>query len=263
MEYNGIVYDPYEILGLPHGSRIELVKATYRSLIKIYHPDVFKDDKKFAEERVSLLNAAYNFLSDSKQKDHYDCFGQDHKAEQTNSTYEHNEQAESVNEAMNKVKDTWEFAADYYPELHLLHNNLKRLDAKTAFSFVIFIIENKGYSRAEVIAQELEDAFLVSKFTDDPEIKSLAKMAIEEGEILFAKELNSSLKILGTTAKPRILSKLRQRFPAFSQRAYHKLSISIQSGENIDGQNGKNGTIMSFISALVVIVGIILLYLDP
>ena len=33
-------------------------------------------------------------------------------------------------------------------------------------------------------------------------------MAIEEGQIDFAKELNTSLKILGVEAKPRILDRL-------------------------------------------------------
>ena len=39
MQYNGKFINPYEILALPHASDFELVKATYKSLVKIYHPD--------------------------------------------------------------------------------------------------------------------------------------------------------------------------------------------------------------------------------
>ena len=49
MQYNGKFINPYEVLRLPHASDFELVKATYRSLVKIYHPDVFKGDKEFAK----------------------------------------------------------------------------------------------------------------------------------------------------------------------------------------------------------------------
>ena len=55
MEYNGKFINPYEILALPHASDFELVKATYRSLVKIYHPDVFKGDEDFAKERLSQV----------------------------------------------------------------------------------------------------------------------------------------------------------------------------------------------------------------
>ena len=64
MQYNGKYLNPYDVLGLPWASDVELVKATYKSLVKIYHPDIFKGDKDFAKERLAQLNSAYEFLSD-------------------------------------------------------------------------------------------------------------------------------------------------------------------------------------------------------
>ena len=46
-----------------------LVKATYKSLVKVFHPDIFQGDKQFAIDRITDLNAAYDFLSDPQKKE--------------------------------------------------------------------------------------------------------------------------------------------------------------------------------------------------
>ena len=46
--------NPYEVLGVPNGSSIEVCKATYKSLVRIYHPDVFVGDRDFAENRMTV-----------------------------------------------------------------------------------------------------------------------------------------------------------------------------------------------------------------
>ena len=43
--------NPYDILGVPLGASIEICKASYKALIKVFHPDAFKGDKGFAEKR--------------------------------------------------------------------------------------------------------------------------------------------------------------------------------------------------------------------
>ena len=88
MQYNGKFINPYDILQLPHASDIELVKATYRSLVKIYHPDVFKGDKAFAKERLSQLNAAYEFLSDGQQKRDFDKSPESHENSEEQSEFD-------------------------------------------------------------------------------------------------------------------------------------------------------------------------------
>lgn len=53
----------YETLGVPHTASAEEIKATYRRLMKKYHPDVYAHSqpelKNFAEEKAKALNAAY------------------------------------------------------------------------------------------------------------------------------------------------------------------------------------------------------------
>lgn len=54
----------YEILGLEPGASQAQVKRTYRKLVKIWHPDRFLDQKQKqeAEEKIKLINVAYNKL---------------------------------------------------------------------------------------------------------------------------------------------------------------------------------------------------------
>ncbi|MEH2130875.1 MAG: DnaJ domain-containing protein [Nostoc sp.] len=58
------INDAYEILGLEPGASQAQVKRTYRQLVKIWHPDRFVDQKQKqeAEEKIKLINAAYNKL---------------------------------------------------------------------------------------------------------------------------------------------------------------------------------------------------------
>ena len=65
--------DHYAILGVPRNANQELIKATYKALLKIYHPDVFKGDKKFATEQLKKINIAFEILSDPKKRKNYDA----------------------------------------------------------------------------------------------------------------------------------------------------------------------------------------------
>ena len=68
MNFENGSLNPYAILGLPFGADFDLVKAIYKSMVKIYHPDIFVGDKKFAAQRLIELNAAFEFLSNPKKK---------------------------------------------------------------------------------------------------------------------------------------------------------------------------------------------------
>jgi hypothetical protein len=232
MQYNGKFINPYEVLGLPHASDFELVKATYRSLVKIYHPDVFKGDKEFAKERLSQLNAAHEFLSDEQQKQDFDKSPQSQEKAEAEQDFDPDQSSNEFDEGIKILKENWDYACDYYPELKQLYNNLSVLGKEPAFAFMAYVVETKKYKDAAAIADQLEDAFLTTKFSNDPKIKKLAKLALQQKEIKFAKELNRALTILGPEAKDEILNKLSERFPEFAYTAYKKCNFFEQLYQN-------------------------------
>jgi curved DNA-binding protein CbpA len=62
-----IEQDYYDILGVPATATEEEVKAAYRRLVKVHHPDVGGN-----EERFKQLGEAYAVLSDAKKREQYD-----------------------------------------------------------------------------------------------------------------------------------------------------------------------------------------------
>ncbi len=70
MEYK----DYYKILGVDRKASQDEIKSVYRKLAMKYHPDRNPDDKA-AEEKFKEVNEAYQVLSDSEKRSHYDRFG--------------------------------------------------------------------------------------------------------------------------------------------------------------------------------------------
>jgi DnaJ family protein A protein 2 len=68
--------DYYKILEVDRNASNDEIKKSYRKLAMKYHPDKNKGDKA-AEEKFKSISAAYNVLSDEKQKQIYDQYGED------------------------------------------------------------------------------------------------------------------------------------------------------------------------------------------
>ena len=63
----------YEILEIDKKASDEMIKKAYNTLAKKYHPDLQPDNlKHISEEKLKLINEAYETLSDSEKRKHYD-----------------------------------------------------------------------------------------------------------------------------------------------------------------------------------------------
>ena len=64
----------YAVLDVPLDATREEITRTYRSLIRLTHPDNFSDpiERLKAEERSKVINAAYTVLSRPDLRKHYD-----------------------------------------------------------------------------------------------------------------------------------------------------------------------------------------------
>ena len=110
MDFEKNNIDPYALLGVPFGASIEVCRATYKSLVKIYHPDIFVGDKKFAEKRMAELNSAYEFLDDSIRKKKFDASGERPEQQEQSQEYNSKNESDEPFKASQILKETWDFA---------------------------------------------------------------------------------------------------------------------------------------------------------
>lgn len=66
--------DYYEILGVDRGASADEIKKAYRKVAIQFHPDKNPDNKE-AEEKFKEAAEAYEVLSDTDKRTHYDRFG--------------------------------------------------------------------------------------------------------------------------------------------------------------------------------------------
>ena len=62
----------YDILKIKRDATQTEIKKQYKSLIKLYHPDLYTGDKRFAEEKTMQINMAYDTLSVPELREQYD-----------------------------------------------------------------------------------------------------------------------------------------------------------------------------------------------
>ena len=62
----------YEQLNISVNATQDEIRAAYKSLVKKYHPDVYKGKKEYAQDMMAAINNAYEILSDPAARAQYD-----------------------------------------------------------------------------------------------------------------------------------------------------------------------------------------------
>src|SRR5262245_65677568 len=67
----------YEILDIPPSATDEQIRAAYRILVQLHHPDRLQQMspavREYAEERLKKINQAYSVLGDPERRAVYDA----------------------------------------------------------------------------------------------------------------------------------------------------------------------------------------------
>ena len=197
--------DHYAVLGVPRNADQELIKATYKALLKIYHPDVFKGDKKFATEQLKKINIAYEILSDPKKRKNYDSHHHQSSGKEEDTEDFSNEGSRDERTAYQKIiAQEWKYAMEFYPELKGEYDALKQLSQQLAFNYQVLLIEGKLFENAVKIAEKVKEDYLTSKFSSDKDLKTIAEILTITENKRFALDLNKAIKTLGAKSKIRI-----------------------------------------------------------
>lgn len=99
----------YEILEVSQNASSEVIEKAYKALVKKYHPDLQPENKKQeAENKIKIINEAYEILSNKEKKINYDeqlkiqkIKEEQQKYEQMKKNYQNNIKKETSNNTQN------------------------------------------------------------------------------------------------------------------------------------------------------------------
>jgi curved DNA-binding protein CbpA len=214
----------YDVLGVPRDCEQSLIDTVYKSMVKIFHPDVFKGDKTFAQEKLKVINEAYAVIGNVERRKSYDAeLKRSENSGATEEIYEDGDQNQQPFDDM--YADEWKVVIGYFPEIDTMYTSLKKLNFNLALSFKVELISKKNYRDATLLSEKLKRNFLTEKFGSNSNLHLLVVSAIESGNRQFALDLNKDLRILGEDEQTAILNKLAKKYPKFCTVYYPKFGF--------------------------------------
>lgn len=123
----------YEILEVDKKASPEIIKKSYSTLAKKYHPDLQPEDmKQDAEEKFKLINEAYEVLSDPEKRKNYDASLSENmiSKEEYDSLYIENQKLKNIINQMQK---------------RYLQNNYELYDEKKENYYNMYDNQNSDY----------------------------------------------------------------------------------------------------------------------
>ncbi|MEK7259158.1 MAG: DnaJ domain-containing protein [Pseudomonadota bacterium] len=204
--------DYYQVLGVIPTAEAVVIKAAYRALISIYHPD--RNSAASAQEKTKEINEAYSVLSDPIRKSEYD---------RSRISEEHNANSEAFDQTRpfetDPLEKSWSIAVGFFPELQDEYEYLGRISWRLAFAFKLQLSESQEYQNYREIAQKIRSEYLARYFGKDVEISRFAEKLILAGEIHIALYLNEIVNVMGRSVNYlQVQRMVEKKFPGREKR---------------------------------------------
>ncbi|MFI3179397.1 MAG: DnaJ domain-containing protein [Methylococcaceae bacterium] len=186
--------DFYRVLGVIDSAEMVVIRAAYKALMMVYHPDRYEGDKEEAIRKTKEINEAYAVLIDPKRREKY-------ATEQpvTKNQFEPNlEEVELKNTVNNELEAGWLIAIALVQGLDDLYQKLHALSPDLAFTFKLEIIESKLFDQAESIADRLEIEFIEKFFGKNKNIQQFSRWLLSQEKREAAKEVNKIVAVSGS-----------------------------------------------------------------
>ena len=209
----------YHILGLTLESNPsdELITSCYKALVKIFHPDVFRGDKKLGKQKIRDLNEAYEILKDKKKKKKYDeelkAFINQEKTTDEDVQRQESEYENYDNFDAKEFEKDWEVVLEVYPEIEEMREYLTKVNTQLSFQFQVILINTKKYDLAKEIKDTLLNSFLTIHYGKHSLIRELAEKMFIHNNDEMAIELSRYISIIGDNSPRKLLDAFFKKFP--------------------------------------------------
>lgn len=207
----------YAVLGLLPKADDKVVKAAYRVLSSIYHPD--KNSSPEAKLKMQEINSAYEILGDSLKRKKYDNenkFGYK-QADSTDfdSTVPFNDR---------DLDSAWDIIVNIFPDIRKYYLDLKKLSGRLAFSFKLALIEEKNYSKYKEKAEYIKYDYLSTYFGNNKAVMDYAEKLIKLNEREAALYLNKIVNVMGDDVNFKSIEKE-------VSKSYPKVDIKLRGND--------------------------------
>jgi DnaJ-class molecular chaperone len=201
--------DYYAILGVLPSVEIIVIKAAYKALMKVYHPDRNTGFHNASHAKTVELNEAYEILSDVSKRKEYD----DLRKPSDNNFSQDNKSQPDFSKTFDVLEQDWQVAVKYEPELDAIIKNLSKLSSKLVFLYKVTMIESKQFDKKVLIAEKMEQDFLSLYFGSNKDLQAFAKKLLLANERDAAKELNKAITVLGNGANAgQLIKQIEEEF---------------------------------------------------
>jgi curved DNA-binding protein CbpA len=194
--------DYYRILGVIDSAETAVIKAAYKALMQIYHPDKYQGAKKEALQRSKEINEAYTVLIDLDKRIIYDAERSARK-NQYEAEPDLDQKEKDFTSAKNDTSEIeWNIALEHVKGLNDLYQGLYSLSHDLAFTFKLDLLETKRFKSAITIARQFELEFLEKFFGKNIHIQEFSHWLLTHGKRDVAKEVNKIVIVLGNDIIP-------------------------------------------------------------
>jgi curved DNA-binding protein CbpA len=197
-----VALDHYQALGLARHAEPVVVKAAYRAMASLYHPD--RNTAPDAIERIQRINIAYGVLSDPVRRQAYDATLAGHPAPA----------AVPDDDSPDPLAERWKLAAGFFPEIWSLHARLERLSVQMGDEFRLQLLQHQQFAEAPALAERLRTEFMGRHFGTDAALLDYAEQLLLAREIDAARFVSQIVSVLGSSVTvDSVREKIERRFP--------------------------------------------------
>ncbi|ASU24140.1 hypothetical protein CCZ37_16690 [Vibrio qinghaiensis] len=199
----------YDVLGVTPEAHLVVIKAAYKALAKVYHPDRWNGDNKFAKEKMQEINEAYNILSNEQLRSSYD-----QKFDDENRFYSTDFDDSNVGDTTDSMFESdWNYAVEFYPYIRFHYEDLRRLSVKLAQMYKFTLLDSKDFDRADRLKEDLESNFIRKYFGSSHVLQQRGKYHLLNKEKHIALEINKAAAFFGSNVPvEQILSKIDAKY---------------------------------------------------